>query len=129
MPKQITTPLPEVVDRYTIARLKLERLDETQIDIESMKDEIEYYKSGINFSNEELSILVDDLYAVNGKIWDTESSIRMGLDAQMTLDEVGRRALKVRDLNRIRMRVKNDIIDLTGDGFKDCKMNYAGSDE
>ena len=44
MPKQITTPLPEVVDRYTIARLKLERLDETQIDIESMKDEIEYYK-------------------------------------------------------------------------------------
>jgi len=38
MPKQITTPLPEVVDRYTIARLKLERLDETQIDIESMKE-------------------------------------------------------------------------------------------
>ena len=44
-------------------------------------------------------------------------------------DEVGRRALRVRDLNRIRMKVKNDIIDLTGNGFKDCKMNYAGSDE
>ena len=23
----------------------------------------------------------------------------------------------------------DDIIDLTGNGFKDCKMNYAGSDE
>jgi hypothetical protein len=47
----------------------------------------------------------------------------------MTLNEVGSRALRVRDLNRIRMKVKNDIIDLTGNGFKDCKMNYAGSDE
>lgn len=129
MPKQIITPLPEVVDRYTIARLKLERLDDTQIDVDSMKEEIEYYKSGIDFSNEKLSKLSDDLYEVNGRIWDTESSIRMGLDAQMTLDEVGRRALRVRDLNRIRMKVKNDIIDLTGDGFKDCKMNYAGNDE
>ena len=52
----------------------------------------------------------------------------MGLDKQMTLDEVGYRALRVRDLNRIRMKVKNDIIDLTGIGFKDCKMNYAGND-
>ena len=129
MIKQIVTPLPEVVDRYTIARLKLERLDDTQIDVESMKEEIEYYKSGIDFENEKLSELANDLYTVNGRIWDTESSIRMGLDKQMTLNEVGSRALRVRDLNRIRMKVKNDIIDLTGNGFKDCKMNYAGSDE
>ena len=129
MIKQIVTPLPEVVDRYTIARLKLERLDDTQIDVESMKDEIEYYKSGIDFENEKLSELTNELYLVNGRIWDTESSFRMGLDKQMTLNEVGSRALRVRDLNRIRMKVKNDIIDLTGNGFKDCKMNYAGSDE
>ena len=114
MIKQIITPLPEVVDRYTIARLKLERLDDTQIDVESMKEEIEYYKSGIEFENEKLSELTNELYVVNGRIWDTESSIRMGLDKQMTLDEVGNRALRVRDLNRIRMKVKNDIIDLTG---------------
>jgi len=24
------------------------------------------------------------------------------------------------------MSIKNDITDLTGEGFKDCKMNYAG---
>ena len=129
MIKQIVTPLPEVVDRYTIARLKLERLDDTQIDVDSMKEEIEYYKSGIDFENEKLSELTNELYLVNGRIWDTESSIRMGLDKQMTLNEVGSRALRVRDLNRIRMKVKNDIIDLTGNAFKDCKMNYAGSDE
>ena len=45
---QIITPLPEVVDRYTICQLKLERLDHTQIDIDSMKEQLEYYKKGID---------------------------------------------------------------------------------
>ena len=51
---QIITPLPEVVDRYTICQLKLERLDHTQIDIDSMKDQLEYYKKGIDFTNTQL---------------------------------------------------------------------------
>ena len=34
---QIITPLPEVIDRYTICKLKLDRLDHTQIDIDDMK--------------------------------------------------------------------------------------------
>jgi len=125
MVNQITTPLPEVVDRYTIARLKIERLDSSQIDVDAMKEEIEYYKGGIDFANKELSKFADELYTVNGRIWDTEASIRKGLDDELGYDEIGRRAVRVRDLNRIRMKVKNDIIDLTGDGFKDCKMNYG----
>ena len=125
MVNQITTPLPEVVDRYTIARLKIERLDSSQIDVDAMKEEIEYYKKGIDFANKELSKFADELYTVNGRIWDTEASIRKGLDDELGYDEIGRRAVRVRDLNRIRMKVKNDIIDLTGDGFKDCKMNYG----
>ena len=42
MTDQIITPLPEVVDRYTICQLKLERLDHTQIDVDSMKDPVSY---------------------------------------------------------------------------------------
>ena len=125
MVNQITTPLPEVVDRYTIARLKIERLDSSQIDVDAMKEEIEYYKKGIDFANKKLSKFADELYTVNGRIWDTEASIRKGLDDELGYDEIGRRAVRVRYLNRIRMKVKNDIIDLTGDGFKDCKMNYG----
>ena len=125
MVNQIITPLPEVVDRYTIARLKIERLDSSQINVDAMKEEIEYYKAGIDFANKELSKFADELYSVNGRIWDTEASIRKGLDDELGYEEIGRRAVKVRDLNRLRMKVKNDIIDLTGDGFKDCKMNYG----
>jgi len=126
MTDQIITPLPEVVDRYTICQLKLERLDHTQIDVDSMNEQLEYYKKGIDFSNAQLVELSKDLYTINGKIWDTEGSIRAGLDDELGYDEIGRRAVKVRDLNRERMSIKNDIIELTGEGFKDCKMNYAG---
>ena len=123
---QIITPLPEVVDRYTICQLKLERLDHTQIDVDSMKDQLEYYKKGIDFTNTQLLKLSKDLYNINGRIWDTEGSIRAGLDDELGYDEIGKRAVQVRDLNRVRMSIKNHITELTGEGFKDCKMNYAG---
>ena len=125
---QIITPLPEVIDRYTICKLKLERLDHTQIDIVAMKDQLEYYKKGIDFTNTQLIKLSEDLYNVNGRIWDVESSIRAGLDDQLGYVEIGKRAVKVRDLNRERMSIKNEITELTGEGFKDCKMNYAGEE-
>ena len=91
-----------------------------------MNEQLEYYKKGIDFSNAQLVELSKDLYTINGKIWDTEGSIRAGLDDELGYDEIGKRAVKVRDLNRERMSIKNDIIELTGEGFKDCKMNYAG---
>ena len=121
--KEIITPLPEVIDRYTIALLKLERLDKSEIDIDEMQEQVDYYKSGIDFSNERIVNLTDELYKVNGNIWDIEGSIRKGLDDDLGYEEIGKRAVMVRDLNRNRMKIKNDIIELTGDGFKDCKMN------
>ncbi len=125
MIKQIITPIPEVADRYTIARLKSERLDVDQIDIEEMQRQIDYYKEGLDLTNPVLARLVDQLYFINGKMWDAEFEIRKGQDDQLGDAEIGKRALVIRDLNRERMKIKNDIIDLTGDGFKDCKMNYV----
>ena len=125
MAKPIITPIPEVADRYTIAILKIERLDHTEIDTNDMQRQIDYYKEGLDLEDSKLAKLVDDLYEINGKMWDAEHSIRKGQDGSLGLEEIGKRAIKIRDLNRIRMKVKNDIIELTGDGFKDCKMNYA----
>ncbi len=125
MAKPIITPTPEVADRFTIARLKIERLDKSEIDIDDMQRQINYYKDGLDLDNPELSKLVEDLYIINGRMWDAEYAIRKGQDDNLGLEEIGRRAIHIRDLNRIRMKVKNDIIELTGDGFKDCKMNYA----
>jgi hypothetical protein len=123
--KPIVTPIPEVADRYTIALLKIERLDASEIDVDEMQRQIDYYKEGLDLDNPELADLVDKLYHVNGLMWDAEHAIRKGQDEGLGLEEIGTRAIHIRDLNRDRMKVKNDIIDLTGDGFKDAKMNYA----
>ncbi len=125
MVKAIITPLPEVADRYTIAILKIERLDHTEIDVADMQRQVNYYRDGLDLENPKLSGLVNELYEINGKMWDAEYAIRKGQDENLGLEEIGKRAIKIRDLNRIRMKVKNEIIELTGDGFKDCKMNYA----
>ena len=123
--KPIITPIPEVADRYTIALLKIQRLDASEIDVDEMQRQIDYYKEGLDLDNPELANLVDKLYHVNGLMWDAEHAIRKGQDEGLGLEEIGTRAIHIRDLNRDRMKVKNDIIDLTGDGFKDAKMNYA----
>jgi len=125
MAKPIITPVPEVADRYTIALLKIERLDASEIDVPEMQRQIDYYKEGLDLDNPDLADLVDKLYHVNGLMWDAEHAIRKGQDEGLGLEEIGKRAIRIRDLNRDRMKVKNDIIDLTGDGFKDAKMNYA----
>ena len=123
--KPIITPIPEVADRYTIALLKIQRLDASEIDVDEMQRQIDYYKEGLDLDNPELANLVDKLYHVNGLMWDAEHAIRKGQDEGLGLEEIGTRAIHIRDLNRDRMKVNNDIIDLTGDGFKDAKMNYA----
>ena len=125
MVKPIITPVPEVADRYTIALLKIERLGSDEIDIDDMRKQIDYYREGLKLEDPELAQLVENLYEINGEMWNAEYAIRKGQDENLGLEEIGRRALQIRDLNRIRMKVKNDIIELTGDGFKDCKMNYA----
>ena len=123
--KDIRTPIPEVADRYTIAMLKADRLPAEEQSHAELQRQIDYYKAGLDFTNLALAELVDQLYLSNGKMWDIEGEIRAGQDNELGLEEIGRRALIARDINRRRSAIKNAIVDLSGDGFKDCKMNYA----
>lgn len=122
----IPTPTPEVADRYTIAKLKLERLPAEEADKDELQRQVEYYAAGLDSTDPALMDLVEQLYEINGLMWDQEYLIRKGEDEDLGLEEIGRRALKIRNLNRKRITIKNNIVDLVGDGFKDCKMNYAG---
>lgn len=117
-------PLPEILDRLVIVRLKAERIkdDEKKKELEFYKKELENYrKKGFLIKDEWL----EKLYEVNGKIWDLESDIRKGKEGLLGLEEVGRRAIKIRNLNKIRISIKNEITELTGSGFKDVKVNHA----
>ena len=86
-------PLSEIIDRYTITLLKSQRTDE------DVAEELNAYKKEIP-QGDSVETFMDRMYEINGKIWDTEGDIRRGVD--MPLEEVGRLALIVRDLNQIR---------------------------
>ena len=118
-------PLSEILDRYTITKLKSERTNE------DVSDELRTYKREIDNpdyverSNQIVSF-IDRLYGINGQLWDTEKDIRNGVD--MPLEEVGRLALKVRDLNCERNEIKAEIVDAFAEGFKEIKINYKKID-
>ena len=52
-----------------------------------------------------------------------ESDIRKGKEEELGLEEVGRRALAIRDWNKKRILIQNEIIEKFG-GFKNIKKDH-----
>lgn len=121
-------PLAEVIDRFVIVRLKMER-----IKTEDKRDEYEHYKKVIeNYKKQGFNIKdewIDKLYEANRRIWDLEHDIRKGKEGMLGLEEVGKRAIKIREINKIRISIKNEIVEATNSGFKDIKMNHASAED
>ena len=118
-------PLSEILDRYTITKLKSERTDE------DVSDELRTYKREIDSPDyversSQIALFIGRLYKINGELWNTEGDIRKGVE--MPLEEIGRLALKVRDLNCIRNEIKAEIVDTFSEGFKEIKINYKKID-
>ena len=110
--------ISEVADRFSICKLKEERTD---ID---MSDEINTYKYELR-EYQDIGEWLSELYRVNGNIWDLESDIRKGKEKELGLEEVGRRALMIRDINNERVACKNEITTLYNEGFIETKQDHA----
>jgi hypothetical protein len=115
-------PIGDIVDRFAICKLKSERLlIDNSDEINLLTLEIQKY--------ENISEYVDKLYEINGKIWDLESDIRKGNEDLLGLEEVGRRAIKIREYNGIRVGYKNEINSYYNEGFIEVKMNHGSEKE
>ena len=115
-------PIAEVADRYTICKLKHERVEGEDLSVQllQLRLELEKYTG--------MQSYVDRLYKINGECWDMESDIRKGKEGLLGLEEVGRRTLTLRDKNKIRVGIKNEIVRNFGEGFEDIKMNHASQE-
>lgn len=58
--------------------------------------------------------LILGLLICNASIWNLESDIRKGKDGDLELEDVGSRAIKIRDINKLRWKYKNAINSLHG---------------
>jgi hypothetical protein len=127
-------PISEIIDRFTITKLKTERTNE------DVSDELNAYKSEIEQYNlDDVSPYVDRMYEINGTLWNYETKMRKLMDCKnrttqvvdvndLPLDEIGKLALLVRDLNGTRNGVKSEIVEKFSEGFKDIKINYVKTD-
>jgi hypothetical protein len=120
-------PISEILDRYSIAILKKERANaNNEIEINDLMSEIENY---LIKNNDLISKYIEKFIIINGMIWDLESDIRQGKEMLLGLEEVGRRAIKIREYNKIRVGYKNDIVNFFGEGYTDIKINHVSADE
>tara|TARA_B100000427_G_C15150025_1_gene438325 strand:- start:135 stop:503 length:369 start_codon:yes stop_codon:yes gene_type:complete len=109
-------PISEIIDRYTITKLKSERTSE------NVSEELRIYEHELQEYKINIDTYISRMYDINSKIWETESDIRKG--TKLPLEEIGRLALKVRDLNCERNSIKAEIVDQFSEGFKEIKINY-----
>ena len=74
-----------------------------------------------------LGDLVDRLSIINLKIWHLEHEIRQGGEGKFTLEEVGRRALLVRDLNKERVAYKTALNKIEEKYYNDIKIDHRSA--
>lgn len=112
-------PVIELVDRYCIAKLKFAKIG-------TNKEELDFYTDQLHDIDFELiSEELDKLYDVHARVWELEDDFKKyRVEKMFDLAEVGRRALKCRDIMEERYVLKNVIADKLNDPVKECK-NYG----
>ena len=124
-------PLDELLDKRSIIQLKIERIEDNK-DRERLRKESGDYSQAIEefvgdriCTQENILEWEKELYETNGKIWDLEANIRKGQIGDLSLEEIGRTAIRIREINGVRVGIKSKIVKTIGQGYTDIKINHA----
>jgi hypothetical protein len=123
-------PQLELIDRLCIARIKFERING------SNKDELDWYEDRYkeliaDLSQDQLDQLhndIEEITRIHNKIWDLEWQLKSGVEHLLPLDEIGRRAIAIRDWNNKRITYKNSIAALFGLKLREIKTDHLSAD-
>lgn len=122
-------PISDIFDRFVIISLKKDKLGNNDI-FDRQHSE---YKQALEAAYKQLDseqIIIankclDQLKEINKTIWGLEYEIRSGKEGGLGLEEIGRRALLIRNHNGRRALVKNEICTLfKQDQYKDVKVDH-----
>ena len=94
-------PVVELVDRLAIAEVKFEK---TQANAE----ELGWYQTQAkNHNLEMVQSELAELKPIHLQIWELEKELKSGTEQNIPLDEIGRRAIVIRNHNHERIKLKN----------------------
>jgi hypothetical protein len=113
-------PIIEIVDRYAISVVKYEKTnganqEELNFYLEQMKE------ADINLSEPKLLELIEH----HRYVWSLEDDFKKAKVDNLPLEEIGRRALHIRDIGYRRVDLKNDFAKLLGDPVREIKQDHV----
>ena len=113
-------PIIELVDRYTIARVKYDKTSGANV------AELEFYQSEVD--KLDINLIKDDLIElenIHRRIWAMEDDFKKCRLNGVDLAEIGRRALEIRDINNHRVQYKNSIAAKCNDAVREIKQDHT----
>ncbi len=112
----------ELIDKMSILKLKIERTGEPRLSQQynEYNTAIEKFKeAGIEIKHE----WFDELYEANKEQWEIYAQLNEEKNNNRDLEKIGRLYVAVEKSNKKRVAIKNRIVEGTGKGFRDIKMN------
>lgn len=102
-------PVFELIDRLVIAQVKFEKTQGAN------RAELEFYQQ--QAQEFDLDLIEDEtqlLKQIHKQIWSLEAELKAGRESELSLEELGRRAIEIRNWNNRRIAIKNSMADKLG---------------
>jgi hypothetical protein len=112
-------PVIELLDRLAIARVKWRRT-------ESNLTELRFYEDQMNNLDldDQCHATMLKLEQIHDTIWDLEKELKSGQEHLLPLDEIGRRAIEIRNHNRRRIECKNLLAEMLQCPVREIKKDH-----
>jgi len=111
-------PVIELVDRLAIAEVKFQRTG-------ANKEELLWYKEqALHIDLSKIINEFEDLKHIHNKIWDLEAELKTGREEELALEEIGRRAIAIRNHNNKRVALKNLIAEKLSCPVREIKREH-----
>lgn len=111
-------PIIELLDRFVIAKIKLAKTNANQ-------EEYNFYaKQLVHLDLSNVWHLLDEIEKIHLNIWSLEWQLKSGVEDQLSLEEIGRRAIEIRNQNNQRIKIKNQLAELLNCQVREIKHNH-----
>jgi hypothetical protein len=111
-------PVIELIDRLAIAEIKFQRTSANEI-------ELTWYKTqSLQIDINKIVTEYEDLKRIHNEIWELESELKSGYESKLSLEEIGRRAIAIRDHNNKRVTLKNAIAEKLSCPVREVKKDH-----
>jgi hypothetical protein len=113
-------PVIEIVDRYTIAVVKHEKTNGAN------QEELNFYLEQMKQANINPSdVKVIELIEHHSYVWSLEDDFKKAKIDSLPLEEIGRRALYIRDIGYRRVDLKNALAEMVNDPVREIKQDHV----